>query len=70
MNLPNGQEKLDLRGGRRAGSGRKKIGETRRISVTMPRDFWKKFDEQRDFNNKKNGEFLRDILVEYFNRDW
>lgn len=65
-----GRQKIDFRGGYRPGSGRKKIGETRRVSVTMPADLWRKFDDERDINSKKNGEMLRDILTEYLDRDF
>lgn len=36
-----GQQKLDFRGGRREGSGRKKIGSPRRVSLTLSEEHWK-----------------------------
>lgn len=54
------QTKLDFRGGRRKGSGRKKIGETRRIALTLPAEDWEHIDNQEG----KTAEVIRDMIQE------
>lgn len=39
------------RGGKRAGSGRKKLGVIRKVSVNMPQEFWDFADRFKTFND-------------------
>lgn len=39
-----GQVSLSLRGGARAGAGRKAIGNSRKISITLPAEDWAHID--------------------------
>lgn len=56
-------ELLISRGGRRAGSGRKKIGETRRLSLTLPAEAWEFIDVVADQGRLKTAEVIRDKLL-------
>ncbi|MGG1310894.1 CopG family transcriptional regulator [Bacillus smithii] len=48
-------------GGRREGAGRPAIGETRKVSITLPSDVWKKIDSMKgDFSYSA---FFRAIIL-------
>lgn len=52
------QIKLDFRGGKREGAGRTKIGETRRIALTLPPEDWEYIDSVEG----KTAEVIRSII--------
>lgn len=61
--MKDGQVKLDFRGGRREGSGRKPIGISKRVSITLPPDGWEWVDQQIEQGKAKSySEFFRQLL--------
>lgn len=48
------QEKMDFRGGSRPGAGRKSIGDTKRLSITLPPGEWDKIDKLIQLGHAKN----------------
>ncbi|MCC3372497.1 ribbon-helix-helix domain-containing protein [Cohnella sp. REN36] len=55
----------DARGGRRAGAGRKAIGLTRKLSLTLPEKLWAEIDRRCDKGNYPASEIIRSILEDY-----
>lgn len=53
------------RGGNRLGAGRKPIGVTRKISLTLPQECWDEIDRRCDNGNYSISEILRAILDDY-----
>jgi hypothetical protein len=48
-------------GGKREGAGRKRIGETQKVSISLPFGYWERFDRLR--GNRSRSEFLRDLIM-------
>jgi hypothetical protein len=57
------------RGGSRNGSGRKGIGETKKLSLTLPKQTWTEIDSLCSKLNSSRSEVLRDIIEAYLKRD-
>lgn len=58
-----GQARLNMsRGGRRPGAGRKKLGETRRVSLTLPPEWWARIDNVRESQNRSQADVIRELL--------
>ncbi|WP_221469245.1 ribbon-helix-helix domain-containing protein [Cohnella nanjingensis] len=53
------------RGGHRAGAGRKAIGVTRKLSLTLPEKLWTEIDRRCDKGNYPASEIIRSILEDY-----
>lgn len=51
-----------MRGGKREGAGRKPIGTTKKVSLTLPDALWKNIERLCDREGKKCGELLREIV--------
>lgn len=59
--IKEGQVTLSLRGGKREGAGRKAIGVTRKVSITLSEEIWASIDEQiaADPNIKNLAHYFR-----------
>lgn len=49
-----------MHGGRRNNAGRKRIGETKRISLTLPNEYWNEIDK-KDINSL--AEYIRFLII-------
>ncbi|MFD0870831.1 Ribbon-helix-helix protein, copG family [Chlamydia abortus] len=72
--MDNNQKELDgknapnrpyTRGGQRTGAGRKAIGVTRKISLTLPEKYWAEIDRQCERGDYSVSEILRSIVEDY-----
>jgi hypothetical protein len=54
-------KKKDGRGGFREGAGRKPVGETKKVSISLPDGDWERFDEVR--GDRSRSEFLRELIL-------
>jgi len=52
-------------GGSRAGAGRKRIGETRKLSLTLPAAYWAEIDRRCTNSDYSISEVLRAIVEDY-----
>lgn len=50
------------RGGRRVGAGRKGLGKTKKVSLTLSEDTWKMIEERIKETNKSQSEILRELI--------
>lgn len=55
---------IDSRGGFRQGSGRKRIGETRRLSLTLPEYLWSCIDDAEERKGDGTADIIRKMLIE------
>lgn len=53
------------KGGLRAGAGRKPIGVTRKISLTLPQPYWDEIDRCCSKGDYSISEVLREIIEDY-----
>ncbi|MNZ54697.1 hypothetical protein D3C78_726080 [compost metagenome] len=53
------------RGGSRSGAGRKPIGITRKLSLTLPEKHWAEIDHRCDRGDYSLSEIIRSILEDY-----
>ncbi|RXZ79237.1 hypothetical protein EBB07_23890 [Paenibacillaceae bacterium] len=53
------------RGGNRSGAGRKAIGVTRKISLTLPEKHWEEIDRRCDRGDYFVSEIIRSIIEDY-----
>lgn len=53
------------KGGPRAGAGRKPIGVTRKISLTLPQPYWDEIDRCCSKGDYSISEVLREIIEDY-----
>lgn len=51
-----------MRGGKREGAGRKHIGMTKKVSLTLPENVWERIEHLCIREGKKYGELLREIV--------
>ncbi|QYR24016.1 ribbon-helix-helix protein, CopG family [Paenibacillus sp. sptzw28] len=56
------------RGGPREGAGRKSVGETRKISLTLPHETWEKLEERLSSKGGSRSEIIREIIESYFSK--
>lgn len=57
------------RGGPRAGAGRKGIGETKKVSLTLTREIWDELENQCAVSGLSRSEVIRGILESSLNRN-
>lgn len=50
------------RGGRRVGAGRKGLGKTKKVSLTLSEDTWKMIEERIKETKKSQSEILRELI--------
>ncbi|WP_268626919.1 CopG family transcriptional regulator [Paenibacillus alvei] len=50
-------------GGYRPGSGKKKIGESRKLTLTLPKEFWAEIDKMVKEKNSKLAVVIREELL-------
>ncbi|KZR60604.1 CopG family transcriptional regulator [Bacillus badius] len=48
-------------GGKREGAGRKRVGITKKVSISLPHGDWERFDEVR--GDRSRSEFLRELIL-------
>lgn len=53
------------KGGKRPGAGRKPIGQTRKISLTLPVECWEEIDRRCLRGDYSISEILRSIVEDY-----
>jgi predicted DNA-binding protein len=51
-----------MRGGKREGAGRKRIGTTKQITLTLPDSLWEQLEKRCIKDGKKQAEWLREIV--------
>ncbi|NMO94288.1 ribbon-helix-helix domain-containing protein [Paenibacillus lemnae] len=56
------------RGGIREGSGRKSIGVTKKISLTLPEELWAEIEKHGTEHQQSRSEVIRNILDSYYSR--
>ncbi|REK77158.1 CopG family transcriptional regulator [Paenibacillus paeoniae] len=54
------------RGGLREGAGRKAIGVTKKVSVTLPQELWDRLENDREENRLSRSEMMRLIIETYY----
>lgn len=57
------------RGGSREGAGRKAIGETKKISLTLSREVWNQLEQCCAAGNASRSEVIREMIEQYFARN-
>ena len=55
------------RGGKREGSGRKVVGETKKVSISLPHGGWERFDKLR--KEQSRSEFLRELILKALEKE-
>lgn len=53
-------------GGRRENAGRKPLGETRKVSITLPEDLWKEIDRIAKQPNWNQSKVFRQMVENVF----
>ena len=54
------------RGGMREGAGRKNIGKTKKISLTLTDDLWEKLEKDCADNNQSRSEVIRKMIESFY----
>lgn len=65
VNVPAEEGQLSLmftRGGARVGAGRKAMGETRKVSLTLASELWSQMDKQCEVHGCSRSEWLRGVI--------
>ncbi|GGG72671.1 hypothetical protein GCM10010918_30700 [Paenibacillus radicis (ex Gao et al. 2016)] len=57
---------ISARGGLRERAGRKSIGATRKVSLTLTDDLWDQIDSYCKEHNLSRSEMMRKVLESYF----
>lgn len=57
---------MSSRGGPREGAGRKNIGITKKVSLTLTEELWEKVEQQRLEQNLSRSELLRTVIESYY----
>jgi hypothetical protein len=57
---------LSTKGGLREGAGRKSIGVTKKVSITLTEEIWEKLEEHCSIRQLSRSEALRHMLENYF----
>lgn len=68
LGIPEHEGQLSImfsQGGPRAGAGRKGIGETKKISLTLPKDIWDEIERQCDDGGRSKSEVIRGMIEGY-----
>jgi hypothetical protein len=69
LSVPNLEGQLSImftRGGPRDGAGRKAIGETKKISLTLSNETWKEIEERCNLLSCSRSEVLREMIESWF----
>ncbi|MFD2615685.1 hypothetical protein [Paenibacillus gansuensis] len=56
------------RGGLREGSGRKSIGVTKKVSLTLTEEMWNKIEDHCTDNKISRSEVIRNILESFYSQ--
>ncbi len=56
------------KGGAREGAGRKRLGITKKVSLTLPEELWETLQAVCTENNTSQSEVLRSIISSYFTK--
>lgn len=59
---------LFSRGGLREGAGRKNLGVTKKISLTLTEEMWEKIEKQCSENKQSRSEVIRNILDSFYSK--
>jgi len=51
-------------GGYREGAGRPSLGLTKKVSITLPDDIWKRIDKEK--GNSSMSSYFREMILERF----
>jgi|GEM_PF-1720955 len=65
VNVParEGQVSMSFaRGGAREGAGRKPIGETRKVSITLAPELWRRLERECEQQSRSRSEWLRSLI--------
>jgi len=54
------------RGGLREGAGRKGIGVTKKVSLTLPEELWERMESERDAKRLSRSEMIRHMIETYY----
>ncbi|WP_337100826.1 ribbon-helix-helix domain-containing protein [Paenibacillus sp. YIM B09110] len=68
LGIPEHEGQLSImfsQGGPRTGAGRKGIGETRKISLTLPSSAWEQIESQCEKDGRSRSEVLRNMIEAY-----
>jgi Spy/CpxP family protein refolding chaperone len=68
LGVPNNEGQLSLmftRGGSREGAGRKGIGQTKKISLTLTEEAWQQIEELCEKSDSSRSEVIRTIIDTY-----
>jgi hypothetical protein len=71
LGVPNEEGQLSImfaRGGPRKGAGRKGIGTTKKVSLTLPEALWDKIEECRNSACGSQSEVIRGMIEFYFSK--
>lgn len=71
VGVPKKEGQLGLlfsRGGLREGAGRKSIGVTKKISLTLPNDIWERIEKHCADNNQSRSESIRNIIESFYSK--
>jgi hypothetical protein len=72
LGVPGKEGQLSImfaKGGPREGAGRKGIGETKKISLTLSKEVWETLQQRCDSLNRNRSEMIRNIIEAYFSMD-
>lgn len=56
------------KGGLREGAGRKNIGVTKKISLTLTEDMWDKIEKHCTDNNQSRSEAIRNMIESFYSK--
>ncbi|WP_374723674.1 CopG family transcriptional regulator [Calidifontibacillus erzurumensis] len=54
-------------GGKREGAGRKSLGITKKVSITLEKEVWEEIEEKK--GKEPMSSFLRKIILKYLKKD-
>ncbi|MBP1994895.1 hypothetical protein [Paenibacillus eucommiae] len=72
LGVPKHEGQLSMmfsKGGSRDGSGRKALGETKKVSLTLSTDIWNEFENHCNTLKCSKSEGLRGIIEAYFRQE-
>jgi hypothetical protein len=67
--IPNTEGQLSLlltKGGPRTGAGRKRIGITKKVSLTLTKDVWEQIEHVIASNQTTKSDFIRKLIEQHF----
>jgi hypothetical protein len=71
IDVPNHEGQVSImftRGGARNGAGRKGIGETKKVSLTLSKETWVEIESRCNMLKSSKSEVLRDIIEAYLDK--